>query len=113
MPFLDAIPQVPYFSERFGHDKVGHFIAGGGVGAGTSMLTGSPEAGLLAGLSAGALKELYDKRYPDKHTVDRKDFIATALGALAAYAGEKALDGKPNNFFYDPKTKQFIYRREF
>lgn len=32
--------------------------------------------------AAGLLKEAYDSRHPDKHTVDAKDALATSLGAV-------------------------------
>ena len=70
-------------------DKVLHFVAGFAI----AYLFGlCPEnwvkvMGLTVGISVGAAKEwIYDKRHPLYHTVDPKDFQATALGSLVGFA---------------------------
>jgi hypothetical protein len=79
-------------------DKRLHVIAGAGIHAVTttvafkfsqnSTLTSKKKrllvenAGPVAGLAVGIIKEiLYDARNRDRHTVDARDAIATALGA--------------------------------
>lgn len=43
--------------------------------------------GGAAAVAAGWVKEhIYDKRRPDRHTVDKYDFYATALGGVFATA---------------------------
>ncbi len=41
-------------------------------------------SGPIVGTIAGILKEVYDRRYPKKHTTDVNDAIATSLGAGGA-----------------------------
>ena len=61
-------------------DKLGHFTAGFFI---SGMIGG--EAGLWAGIVAGAAKEGYDYTDRQHHSVEAWDFIATALGSYAAY----------------------------
>lgn len=78
---------------KWERDKKLHAIAGAVIStlAGLALVLYSqvPIAlcaflGTVAAAIIGAAKEyLYDVRYPDKHTVDRNDFIATALGGVA------------------------------
>lgn len=59
-------------------DKRAHFLAGAAIAASVALYT-APLYGLVAGIAAGAAKELYDRTGRD--TPDFKDFLATALGA--------------------------------
>jgi len=63
-------------------DKIYHFIGGIGVALLFSSITIT--IGLLAGLSAAVLKEIYDYFNPNNNTVDGIDFISTTVGVLAA-----------------------------
>lgn len=60
-------------------DKKAHAFAGAAIAATVALYTGSAHAGLLAGIVAGALKELWDRA--GHGTPDLKDFLATAAGA--------------------------------
>lgn len=62
-------------------DKQAHFLAGAAIAATTALYL-DPLYGLIAGIAAGAVKELYDRA--GYGTPDFKDFIATALGATIA-----------------------------
>jgi len=59
-------------------DKQAHFWAGAAIAASAALYT-NPLYGLVAGIIAGALKEIRDRA--GFGTPDFKDFIATALGA--------------------------------
>ena len=63
-------------------DKILHFIAGAAISAIVSMLL-TPAIGLVAGVLAGAAKEIRDK-HTDGATADWMDFVATAGGAAMA-----------------------------
>lgn len=63
-------------------DKFVHFIAGMIIGLmGCYLLT--PRHAILAVMVAAMVKEIYDSRNPDTHTVDGLDFVATVVGGLA------------------------------
>lgn len=73
------------------HDKKLHLIAGfciAVVAAYVASRLGLPEPlssifGVIAAAVAGWAKEyVYDKRRPERHTVDRVDFKVTAYGGL-------------------------------
>lgn len=59
-------------------DKQAHFFAGAAIASVIALYVG-PLSGLLAGVVAGALKELRDR--VGRGTPDIWDFVATALGA--------------------------------
>jgi len=60
-------------------DKQAHFLAGAAIAA-TAALYTTPFLGIIAAVAAGVAKELYD--LSGRGTLDAKDFVATALGAL-------------------------------
>lgn len=62
-------------------DKALHLGAGIAIGAIGTLATGSRTAGFALGAGAGLLKEVYDDRHRNIHTVSAKDFAVTALGA--------------------------------
>ncbi len=72
------------------HDKKLHLIAGLAISLVTgilvSLLTKNPmvifTSSCLATVVAGAGKEIYDSFYPESHTVDKMDAIATFCGGL-------------------------------
>ena len=68
---------------RYG-DKVLHFIAGIVVAA-LFIAAGYPNIASLAAIVVGILKEVYDKKYPDKHTADVYDAVATGAGGIFAH----------------------------
>ena len=71
-------------------DKQGHFWLGAATAAVALVIVDrvEPDAkpieraaiGIAASSLVGAGKEWYDSHHTDRHTVDRKDFVATALG---------------------------------
>lgn len=64
------------------HDKVLHIIAGLTICLIAGVLT-TPAMGLLLGVIAGVLKEVYDKY--NNGTVDVLDSLATTIGALIGF----------------------------
>jgi len=65
-------------------DKLYHFIGGCIIAVIIGLLT-FPIIGLYAGVAIGAVKEVYDSKYPEIHTTDANDFIATVVGVLLGY----------------------------
>lgn len=59
-------------------DKQAHFFAGAAISSVVALYL-DPTLGLVSGILAGLLKEIYDRM--GYGTPDLKDFIATALGA--------------------------------
>ena len=67
-------------------DKVLHFVGGAVVGVVLAWAFRDGRAAILGAIAAGALKELYDGRHTDVHTVDwRGDFPATVLGGVLVW----------------------------
>ena len=64
------------------HDKVLHIIAGLILCLVVGVLT-TPAMGLLLGVIAGIIKEIYDKY--NNGTVDVLDSLATTIGALIGF----------------------------
>ena len=64
------------------HDKVLHFCTGLILCLIVGVLT-TPAMGLLLGVIAGIIKEIYDKY--NNGTVDVLDSLATTLGALVGF----------------------------
>ena len=64
------------------HDKVLHIIAGLILCLIVGVLT-TPAMGLLLGVIAGVIKEIYDKY--NNGTVDVLDSLATTIGALIGF----------------------------
>lgn len=100
---VGEIAQVALLSEllaktQSADDKKGHIRAGAYIGYfskkacqyGPELLnldfeigpTGQFLCAVAGATAAGLLKEAYDSRHPDKHTVDSKDALATSLGAV-------------------------------
>ena len=63
-------------------DKILHFIAGVFI-SGLVSIVFTPAIGLVAGVLAGATKEIRDK-HTDGATADWMDFVATVGGAVVA-----------------------------
>lgn len=63
-------------------DKILHFIAGVFI-SGLVSIVFTPAIGLVAGVLAGAAKEIRDK-HTEGATADWLDFVATAGGAATA-----------------------------
>lgn len=59
-----------------------HLIAGMVIGSAITAYTESPTKGVVAGVTAGVLKELADHE-SESHTASIKDVAVTALGAIA------------------------------
>jgi uncharacterized protein YfiM (DUF2279 family) len=66
-------------------DKALHTSAGFGITITVAAATNKPKLGLLAGLGAGAGKELWDSTQRG-HQASARDAIATAIGSGSAYA---------------------------
>lgn len=66
-------------------DKQGHAIVGFLISFGAGVIL-APICGLGLGVLAGLLKEIWDGFFPEKHTQDLADFLATAIGAVAGAA---------------------------
>lgn len=64
-------------------DKQAHFL--GGYALAITVGIFSPWVGLAVALAAAAGKELYDYKHPATHTVDIKDFVATATGGVLGF----------------------------
>jgi uncharacterized protein YfiM (DUF2279 family) len=64
-----------------GPDKKMHLAAGATIAGTVSFATGNKLAGFAVGTLAGALKEGYDDRHRDVHTVSYRDFLVTVAGA--------------------------------
>ena len=64
------------------HDKVLHLIVGLILCLIAGVLT-TPATGLLLGVTAGIIKEIYDKY--NNGTVDVLDSFATTVGALVGF----------------------------
>lgn len=100
---IGEIAQVAILSEMLAKtqsadDKKNHIRAGAYIGYfskkacqyGPELLnldfeigpTGQFLCAVAGATAAGLLKEAYDSRHPDKHTVDSKDALATSLGAV-------------------------------
>lgn len=65
-----------------GADKTLHLQAGAIIAAPVAQVTGSWQAGTLAGCAVGALKEGLDTQMPG-HTPSYRDAVVTCLGAFA------------------------------
>ncbi len=65
-------------------DKEGHLLAGLGIGAVTTVLTGSYKSGYRIGCTVGLLKEISDI---NGGTPDVVDFLYTCAGALISSYG--------------------------
>ena len=66
--------------DKFWHFQVGLMLA---LGMGYFF---SKQWAIIAVMALGLGKELYDSRFPDKHTADGADFIATVVGGLTGVA---------------------------
>ncbi|MCE2910223.1 MAG: hypothetical protein LW712_15500 [Burkholderiaceae bacterium] len=92
---LDAAPVAAACTARDawrGPDKAMHFAAGAGIAAAVTLQQRNAWAGFAAGVAAGALKEVYDRDRPERHTCSVQDFAVTAAGAAAgAYGARWAL----------------------
>ena len=66
-------------------DKALHTSAGFGITISVTALSNKPKIGLLAGLSAGVGKELWDARQRG-HDASARDCFATAAGSVSAFA---------------------------
>ena len=64
------------------HDKALHFFVGLILCLVVGVLT-TPAMGLLLGVIAGIIKEIYDKY--NNSTVDALDSLATTIGALIGF----------------------------
>jgi hypothetical protein len=64
-------------------DKQAHFLAGAVITLAVGYVL-PIVYGLAVAVLVGAIKELYDHFYPETHTVDKWDFVATAAGGGAA-----------------------------
>ena len=71
----------PLTGEMFPVDKLLHFVAGVAVALFFGLVL-SPWAALPAAVLVGGFKELFDSFYPDTHTVDPLDFLATGFGGV-------------------------------
>lgn len=65
-------------------DKALHTSAGFGITFSVAAASNKPKLGLLAGLGAGAGKELWDSTQRN-HTASARDAFATAAGSASAY----------------------------
>ena len=65
-------------------DKIKHFIVGIIIFLLCSLFGLDYVYSLLIVFVAGVGKEVYDYKYPKKHTVESYDAIATILGGLSA-----------------------------
>lgn len=74
-------------------DKMLHFVVGACVAFGFSYFLGG-WVGFVIGAYVGALKEVYDSMHPDRHTAEKHDFFATAVGAVAG--------ALPGAYFWGP-----------
>lgn len=63
-------------------DKQAHFL--GGYAIAITLVPFGTVLALVTAIVAGALKEAWDARHPENHTVDGVDFLATALGGGVA-----------------------------
>lgn len=70
-------------------DKQAHFLGGYAIAVTLGMV--NPLLGLTVSIAAGAGKEWYDKKHPESHTSDVKDFYATTLGGVAGFVVVLAL----------------------
>src|SRR5512140_1386408 len=59
-----------------------HLVTGIVIGSAVTAYTKSPAKGVLAGVTVGVLKEIYD-RGASEHRGSVPDAIATAMGAIA------------------------------
>lgn len=69
-------------------DKVLHFVGCFAIAYAIGCLDfrGARVLGLVVGITIGAAKEwVYDARHPQTHTVDVKDFYASAAGSVAGF----------------------------
>jgi hypothetical protein len=64
-------------------DKVAHFLAGATITLAVGYVAPILVA-YIATVAVGWAKEVYDRYHPNTHTSDMWDFVATALGGLAA-----------------------------
>lgn len=64
-----------------GLDKQAHLLAGAAIALAAGYFAPA-WAALIVAVGAGALKEVYDRFHPERHTVDAADFWATALGGV-------------------------------
>lgn len=73
-------------------DKANHFIYGlaiftlGYLAMGFFHPKWAGHAGMLLAAAVGFGKEVYDRRHPEAHTADAKDFFGTVLGGVAGWA---------------------------
>ena len=66
-------------------DKCLHVIAGVIIFAALLHVLGANYA-LASTIAIGSLKEIYDYLFPEKHTCDILDAVATWVGAVLAYS---------------------------
>ena len=78
------------------HDKVLHAVVGSLISSTATLVAyygfklsknQSFWVGLATGVIAGVLKEVYDSKHRDKHTVDAADAIVTGGGAAVGAGG--------------------------
>lgn len=69
-----------------GPDKSKHFAGGMVIGSAATLMTKSPEQGLMATAVIAALKEAADSRSP-RHTCSLQDFAVTVVGGAAGAYG--------------------------
>lgn len=84
MAVKEILNKVRDFIKKTPEDKRKHFVAGFSINAIASLFVGYL-LGFVIALLAGAGKEVYD-RVTRKGTPEFKDFLYTALGALASVA---------------------------
>lgn len=84
---LAMLSTITHADSWTGADKNKHIAIGAMIGFSTTMITGDPTHGLIAGASIGIAKEFYDMNQ-SKHTASYKDAIVTIGGAMfGAYVG--------------------------
>jgi hypothetical protein len=78
MKRLLVILTVLFLAGCVADDKIMHIGAGAFVAATAKAAGLSNRQACGAAIAAGVAKEVYDSRYPDHHTVDIMDAVATA-----------------------------------
>lgn len=85
---IALLPALATADEWTGRDKTLHFAVGAAVGGAVTIATDRRDYGIAAGVAVGLAKELYDAQHRATHTPSAKDFVVTALGAVAgSYTG--------------------------